>query len=768
MIDDKDKLPLPLSCFRSSPEVFSDNPALWHGRSDLEHTVKTFAIESISDFKSVNIEGGPLSSKVDCDFDSLSVSDSCSTNLDGNDVLVSTVGKRSFWRCKDLSGPISYSVSTIPTRSEDVEDYMLLQCDNMLGMPYMCKGCCFMLFDGFVWECGVIVRLCEDCLEYKKFSLSCKEASLDNTVYRIEMILLTMNYVFKFVNVFHRDISHLHNFFLHHCVINEIGNIEGMLKPSIWKDDAPESEFLSRKMILLKKGMKRKVKHVLVDNGSWKIKQRGGCLAKVILKPKEEFWHTIYVKKSHKNTCAEICKKHKLKKSFYIVVPSPIFDVKEENWIVLSSGFRYCYREHFIIDVRYFSVMKKLNHITQLHKCLSDNCVGRVNLIQPCDCRNTRFCVVNSCQFKSIRKEDGIETMSTNNNLYLYEYSNRASWRLPGCVVSSWETEHKLPEFDMKEVKNLFRAVKKGTKRRCTQNKGIYLTLGPRLSHRPKPNPVIQEENKLHFSDFYRQEWKCQESMYLLRSKLCHAGECVRQRSVALNPGYMKLVGHYCCARQLLSSGVCKFKEDQCRDESMDTSAKGKKGNNVEDNPIGYVNSLHDDTCDLIQKEYVPLFMERFISLVRSSKNYSAGTKSKLIKKLKEINSLIGLGFPTTCGHNIICNESLEKVAKVSSLFIMFDFAMTLSHKTVHNFFGWAFVHCTALPMLIFHDGSVQLSNDDADDDHSVVVFAWGNNGGSKESGLNTKMKSSEQNTDERKERDDLSNRVVDRISIME
>ena len=179
-------------------------------------------------------------------------------------------------------------------------------------------------------------------------------------------------------------------------------------------------------------------------------------------------------------------------------------------------------------------------------------------------------------------------------------------------------------------------------------------------------------------------------------------------------------------------------------------NAKGKKGNSIEENPIGYVNSPHDDMCDLIQKEYVPLFIERFISLVRLSKKYSAGTKSKLIKKVKEINSLVGLGFPTTCAHNVICNKSLEKVAKVSSIFVMFDFAMTLSHKTVHNFFGWAFVHCTALPMLIFHDGLVQISNDDADDDQRVVVFAWGNNGGSKESRLNTKMKSSEQNDDER------------------
>ena len=50
----------------------------------------------------------------------------------------------------------------------------------------------------------------------------------------------------------------------------------------------------------------------------------------------------------------------------------------------------------------------------------------------------------------------------------------------------------------------------------------------------------------------------------------------------------------------------------------------------------------------------------------------------------------------------------------------------------------------------------------------TVLFFAWGNNDGSKESRLNTKMKSLEQNTDERKQREDISNRVVDRISIME
>ena len=92
-------------------------------------------------------------------------------------------------------------------------------------------------------------------------------------------------------------------------------------------------------------------------------------------------------------------------------------------------------------------------------------------------------------------------------------------------MVSSWERHEKLPEFTMKEAENVAKAVGKGTKRRRTKNKGVFLTLGPRLSSRPRPNPTIQDENKLYFSDFFRQDWGGQEGMYLLRSKLCLATE---------------------------------------------------------------------------------------------------------------------------------------------------------------------------------------------------------------------------------------------------
>ena len=93
MIRSRVKCCMSLSCSCDMLTVFSDNPALWYGQSDLKHRVKTFTIESICDFKSVNAEGVLLPRKEDCDFHSLSILDSSLPALDGNKLSVDTVGK---------------------------------------------------------------------------------------------------------------------------------------------------------------------------------------------------------------------------------------------------------------------------------------------------------------------------------------------------------------------------------------------------------------------------------------------------------------------------------------------------------------------------------------------------------------------------------------------------------------------------------------------------------------------------------------------------
>ena len=284
---------------------------------------------------------------------------------------------------------------------------------------------------------------------------------------RVEWPQFTKDHVFMFVNIFHRDQMYLENNFLHHCVVNKYGNVEGMLKPTVWKLEAGETELFSKNFLCWRK--RRKAKHNLLDDSLVDKEPTRSKLPKSILEKKKECWHTIYVNNDNRNECNEICEQNKQEESFYIVVPSPMFDVKDENWVVFPSGFRYCYRECFIVDVRYFMFMKRIKHVIPLHCFLSKICVGNVNLIQPEDCNKTRFCLLSGCQFKSLCRKKGVELLRTKDNLYLYEYTNKASWSLPGCVVSSWEKDEKIPEFTIQEVHKLSRSVKKGR----TRTKGL-------------------------------------------------------------------------------------------------------------------------------------------------------------------------------------------------------------------------------------------------------------------------------------------------------
>ena len=86
-------------------------------------------------------------------------------------------------------------------RERHVDDFVILQCDNMQQMPYRCKGCCFMLFDGLIWNCCVIISFTKESLHYQKFKEN--SVTLDKTICNLDVSALTNGYIFHFVNVFH-------------------------------------------------------------------------------------------------------------------------------------------------------------------------------------------------------------------------------------------------------------------------------------------------------------------------------------------------------------------------------------------------------------------------------------------------------------------------------------------------------------------------------------------------------------------------------------
>ena len=172
---------------------------------------------------------------------------------------------------------------------------------------------------------------------------------------------------------------------------------------------------------------------------------------------------------------------------------------------------------------------------------------------------------------------------------------------------------------------------------------------------------------------------------------------------LTLNPGYYCLVEQHCSARQLLTTGFCNF-------EKGDDDPVGGKVRVVkeDEHTLGFANSLHRDTCDLILKLLVAEYIDLIVNEINHCRKYSRKTKRTLFCKVKEIDALIGLGLPITCAYNIVVGGlRMKKGCWLSAFFVIFDFAMILTHKLVHNFLGWSFVHCTALPIILSVDGSV-------------------------------------------------------------
>ena len=60
--------------------------------------------------------------------------------------------------------------SSLPVGRSEVKNYLILQCDSMLGIPYRCEGCCIMLYNGVYWKFRVFIEFYEECLCYRRMS----------------------------------------------------------------------------------------------------------------------------------------------------------------------------------------------------------------------------------------------------------------------------------------------------------------------------------------------------------------------------------------------------------------------------------------------------------------------------------------------------------------------------------------------------------------------------------------------------------------------
>ena len=235
-----------------------DNLSFWQGRSGLVHSVNN-AIDSICDVSTINgrVPQGYIKKRKHEEMFVQSallrgVREERKGGINKESSIqeaekVESVGKRLFWMCSDLGSYIREVKLCKPMIASTVKGFVLLQCDNMSDLPLYAKGCCFIYsFDG-ICKFGVIEKFLNVCLEYRKY----KEGSLllHEKIHKIDTSQLIKSYKFNFVNVFHSNIALMKEKFLHHCLVNKLGYLEGMLKPSIHVDAAPSSEFLSNSEI---------------------------------------------------------------------------------------------------------------------------------------------------------------------------------------------------------------------------------------------------------------------------------------------------------------------------------------------------------------------------------------------------------------------------------------------------------------------------------------------------------------------------------------
>ena len=101
-----------------------------------------------------------------------------------------------------------------------------------------------------------------------------------------------------------------------------------------------------------------------------------------------------------------------------------------------------------------------------------------------------------------------------------------------------------------------------------------------------------------------------------------------------------------------------------------------------------------------------------------------------VIGKFKEIDSMFGIGLPTTCGYSHVLAEKND-IVEINSSFIQMNFAMPITNKVMHHMYAWTFPHATALTIAVTSESKV-LVHSGKIPEHFVNVAAWGNSGGSK------------------------------------
>ena len=366
----------------------------------------------------------------------------------------------------------------------------------------------------------------------------------------------------------------------------------------------------------------------------------------------------------------------------------------------------------------------------------------KFSLYQPTNHLPTRFCIMCESEFNTMKEHlklycwDQHKSNTTNKDKhccdlkivdnipghspFLYGVTNKPNIVLPGVCVSMWRKSNNIQDVSTKVTDAVEECFGRGFgDRSCAPCLGINAYFGNHYNKRVIDRP--ETEPGTRFLDHYsRQTNKHQELLSICQKFIINQAYNVLQATRTMNHNYMLFVGYDTCNRIIWTQGI-------------DTKGKTQNQPNHRNQPcISFSNKIHVDKCDVVKSEQ----SEQWFRLLEAKKNEKCKNDTQIeaanhvIKKFKEIESLFGIGLPTTCGYTHVISDEND-IVEVNSTFVLMNFSMPITHKQIHHMYAWTFPHATALTTVITSDSRVLVYNGSKQRNY-VNIAAWGNCGGNK------------------------------------
>jgi hypothetical protein len=394
-----------------------------------------------------------------------------------------------------------------------------------------------------------------------------------------------------------------------------------------------------------------------------------------------------------------------------VVVPG----IHSEDAGFTLGGARFITRRYFLVPYDY--VKRHLFHcpFDQFDELLIGEYYSDSFLLVECVYDSPlRFVICSDEEYIQIQSKESVSHYRNGQIDFCCEHSSASNMTTTGIVVSMWskwsceEVLHnddgQAPSFDMEDCIHLEKAFKGGFgNRRCANNTGMNLYFGPRRSERPRCSPDSGPGEDHSGRSYYSETFNISAHTVPLMNKIRNAATKTTSYAATIAPNYLAMTGIHTCDRLIWTQGT------------IGPTGTGPKC-------ISFSNFPHVDSMDKASEAHQQMWLAEIAKIMGT-------TESDSYKKIKQMKDRFGLGLPTTCGYNYV--GSTGETNEVVASFGVMGFAVPLTHKRVHHFYGWAFLHFTCLSYLMnYEEKIIRLFNSNSEDEEPFVIAAWGDSGG--------------------------------------